>query len=80
MLNEIFQAIVFLRDQFKALEFDFHSCFYYDILQKVYTEGVIGDKGGTFKQHKTFYAFSTNKLSIPPLEALPFNYSLFSVF
>jgi hypothetical protein len=30
IIRHICEMIKFLRDEFKALQFDFHSCFYYE--------------------------------------------------
>lgn len=38
--KHVCEQIKFLRDEFKALPFDFHSCFYYE--------------EGRFKLHRTF--------------------------
>jgi hypothetical protein len=58
LVEDLTEMIQFLRCEFKDLNFDFHACFYYDSSQKVYKEGIVGDIGGTFIQHKQHYAFS----------------------
>ena len=61
MLHEVYQSVLLMRSQIKQLSFDFHGCFYYDNSQPAFIDGVVGDPGGIFKQHKTLYAFSTKE-------------------
>ena len=79
LVEDLTEMMLFLRGQFKDLNFDFHACFYYDAAKKVYKEGLVGDQGGTFVQHKQHYAFSKATLATP-LQSLPFNLALFSAF